>query len=51
MFVFFSFSVCVLFFSGLSLAGVGVRVKKIGPVSAKVYAAGLYVNRGAATGI
>jgi hypothetical protein len=35
---------------GLSLAGVGVRVKKIGPVSAKVYAAGMYVNKFAAMG-
>ena len=28
----------------------GVRVKKIGPVSAKVYAAGVYLKKGAALG-
>ena len=32
------------------MAGVGVRVKKLGPVSAKVYAAAVYLNKGAATG-
>lgn len=31
--------------SGLSLAGVGVRVKQIGPIKAKVYAAGFYVDK------
>lgn len=30
-----------------SLAGVGVRIKQIGPISAKVYAAGLYAPKGA----
>ncbi len=35
--------------SGLSLAGVGVRVKKlVGPVGVKVYAVGLYVDQAAA---
>ena len=33
--------------SGLTLAGVGVRIKKIGPISAKVYSAGLYVDKAA----
>mmetsp|Transcript_1987 Transcript_1987/g.2073 ORF Transcript_1987/g.2073 Transcript_1987/m.2073 type:complete len:214 (+) Transcript_1987:144-785(+) len=31
----------------LTLAGVGVRVKKIGPLSVKVYAAGVYLDRAA----
>ena len=35
---------------GPELAGVGVRVKTIGPVKAKVYAAGMYMARGKATG-
>ena len=30
---------------GLKLAGVGTRVKKIGPVGVKVYAAGLYLDK------
>lgn len=29
----------------LSLAGVGVRVKQIGPIKAKVYAIGVYVDK------
>jgi hypothetical protein len=29
----------------LSLAGVGVRVKKIGPIHAKVYSVGLYLDK------
>jgi hypothetical protein len=32
-----------------TLSGVGVRVKKIGPVAAKIYSAGFYVNKGAAS--
>lgn len=32
----------------LALAGVGVRIKKIGPVSLKIYAAGVYVDKVAA---
>ena len=31
----------------LSLAGVGVRVKQIGPIAAKVYSAGVYVDKAA----
>jgi len=31
----------------LTLAGVGVRVKKIGPIKANVYAAALYVEKSA----
>ncbi|CAM9534811.1 unnamed protein product [Chrysoparadoxa australica] len=34
--------------SDASLAGLGVRVKKIGPVKAKVYALGIYVDEKAA---
>lgn len=34
---------CVLFVR-FSLAGTGVRVKKIGPAAVKVYAVGLYVE-------
>lgn len=30
----------------LSLAGVGVRVKQIGPIQARVYSAGVYVDKG-----
>lgn len=29
----------------LSLAGVGVRVKQIGPIAAKVYSAGVYLDK------
>ncbi len=31
--------------SKLSLAGVGVRVKQIGPIAAKVYSTGIYVDK------
>ena len=31
----------------LSLAGTGVRVKQIGPIAAKVYSAGVYLDKGA----
>lgn len=34
----------------LSLAGVGVRVKQIGPIAAKVYSTGVYVDRTAVIG-
>ena len=34
---------------GLKLAGVGARIKQIGPIKAKVYAAGLYLDKNAAT--
>ena len=30
----------------LSLAGVGVRVKQIGPIKAKVYSAAVYLDKG-----
>lgn len=30
---------------GLTLAGVGVRVKTIGPIKAKVYSVGLYLDK------
>ena len=33
--------------SRLSLAGVGVRVKQIGPIAAKVYSTGIYVDKAA----
>jgi hypothetical protein len=29
----------------VTLAGVGVRVKQIGPIKAKVYSAGLYLDK------
>lgn len=32
----------------LSLAGVGVRIKKLGPVALKIYAAGVYVDKAVA---
>ena len=38
-------------YRGLTLAGVGVRAKKIGPVSAKVYAAGFYVEKPSASAL
>ena len=30
----------------LTLAGVGVRIKTIGPIKAKVYSAGVYLDKG-----
>lgn len=37
-------------FPALSLAGVGVRVKQVGPVAAKVYAVGVHVPRSSVVG-
>ena len=41
-----TFFFAFFFFRKLTLAGVGVRIKTIGPIKAKVYSAGIYVDKG-----